>query len=476
MRSLTLKLTLAFLAVGLIGALPVALFVGQMTRNAVDQFAVESGRTTLSENLGQYYQTYGNWEGAASALQRYLASRQDPADRHPLPIVVVDTSGQVVITNDGRYLPGTQVPAAGRTNAVPIKANNTVVGWLLQGSGGMGPRPGSPEDRLLAHIYQAIKYSAIGAVGIALLLGVLLARTLTQPIRELTEATQVVAKGKLGEQVTVRSRDELGLLAASFNRMSADLAHGSNLRRQMTADIAHDLRTPLSVILGYTEALRDGKLPPEQDIFDTLHIEAQHLQHLIDDLRTLSLADAGELSLTRQWMMPRALLERTAAAYRAQADDHGVALSVQSAANLPEVDVDPERIAQVLSNLVSNALRYTPAGGAITLAATAQADTVQLRVQDTGAGIAPEALPHIFERFYRADPSRQQENGSSGLGLAIAKSIVEAHGGTIGVESVVGRGTTFTINLPVPTRTPSTLSAQHDDRVNASMSPQARDV
>ncbi|HZB96306.1 MAG TPA: sensor histidine kinase, partial [Herpetosiphonaceae bacterium] len=116
------------------------------------------------------------------------------------------------------------------------------------------------------------------------------------------------------------------------------------------------------------------------------------------------------------------------------------------------------------------------AGGAITLAATAQADTVQLRVQDTGAGIAPEALPHIFERFYRADPSRQQENGSSGLGLAIAKSIVEAHGGTIGVESVVGRGTTFTINLPVPTRTPSTLSAQHDDRVNASMSPQARDV
>lgn len=447
MRSLTFKLTLAFLAVGLIGALLMALFVGQRAQRAYEQFVVERGRNALVTLLARYYATNGSWEGVDRALQRVWRDPEQPGEARVPPLVLIDADGRVVLGTP-RYPVGAKVAPAARQRGVPIMVDDQVVGWLVPPGDVRRPGPGSPEAAFFDRIRRAIIYSAVGATALALVLGGVLARTLTQPLRELTAATQAVARGALGRQVTVRSQDELGALAASFNQMSADLAHASMLRRQMTADIAHDLRTPLSVILGYTEALREGKLPADQEIFETLHSEAQHLQRLVDDLRTLSLADAGELPLMRQPIAPRQLLDRAAAAYRAQAVERAIALEVTAPDALPAVEVDPERMAQVLGNLLSNALRYTPPGGRITLAAEAQDASVRLRVQDTGVGIAPEALPHIFERFYRADPARHAGDGSSGLGLAIARSIVEAHGGTITVASQPGQGTTFTITLP----------------------------
>ncbi len=190
-------------------------------------------------------------------------------------------------------------------------------------------------------------------------------------------------------------------------------------------------------------------LPPTPETFQIIHQEAEQLSRLVEDLRTLSLADAGELTLTRQLAHPQELLERTAAAHLPRAQQLEIALQVTAGANVPAVNVDPERMAQVLGNLVSNALRHTPAGGQISLAAAQRGNNVLLTVQDNGVGIAPDKLRRIFTRFYRGDEARQAHEGESGLGLAIAKSLVELHGGAISVESTLGEGTTFTIALPV---------------------------
>jgi signal transduction histidine kinase len=222
------------------------------------------------------------------------------------------------------------------------------------------------------------------------------------------------------------------------------------MRRQMTADVAHDLRTPLSLLLGYTEALHDGKFQGSRQTYEVMHDAARQLQRLVDDLNTLALADAGELKLARQPAAPQALLERTVRSFRAQAEAQQVTLVTEgsSPGSIPLVDVDPDRFAQVLANLAANALRYTPAGGRVTLSAQAEQEGVVLRVQDTGSGIAPEHLPYVFDRFYRGDKARHNQSGEAGLGLAIARSIVESHGGTIAVQSNLGQGATFTIWLP----------------------------
>jgi signal transduction histidine kinase len=449
MRSLSLKLTLAFLFVSIIGVVLVALFVRQRTQREFDQFVLDRYQVDLLDDLSTYYQRSGSWDEINAIVIR-SPNRGPMAGRgaFPAPLTLADADGQVVY--GGRnYQAGQQLPEGELKRAVPVEVEDDTVGWVLFTDIGQSAytRPESPESRFLANINQAILFGALGAVIVALLLGILLARTISRPVREVTEATRIVAGGDLGYQVPVRTQDELGELAASFNQMSADLAQSNEQRRQMTADIAHDLRTPLSVILGYMEALSAGKLEPTPETFDIVYAKGQHLQHLIDELRTLALVDAGELTLDRRPVEPAALLEHTALAHMVQAQEKEIDLRVEASEELPEIEVDPQRMAQVLGNLVSNALRYTPVGGQIILSAVSSGQNVLLSVKDTGPGIDPRDLPHIFDRFYRSDKSRRQ-NGESGLGLAIAKSIVQAHGGSISAASTLELGTLFTISLP----------------------------
>ena len=395
-----------------------------------------------------YYGAHGSWEGLGQALDG-IPGQFENENRPPLA-TVADANGMVVFGGGRPGRVGTHVPMRVLRDAAPIKVDDQVVGYLIFDFFDDRRLPDAPERMFVTALNRSILFASLGAAIAALLLGAILARTLTRPIRALTAATQQIAGGELGVQVPVNTQDELGELAASFNTMSADLEQASRLRRQMTADIAHDLRTPLSVILGYTEAISDGKLQATTEVADTLYREAQHLNRLIEDLRTLSLADAGELPLYRSPVAPASLLERAASSYRMRAEAQGVELRTEVEGDLPLIDVDAQRIAQVLGNLVGNALRHTPSSGAVTLSAQATPGYILLRVQDTGGGIAPDDLPHVFERFYRGDRAGAG-NGESGLGLTIAKSIVEAHAGSIQVESRTGAGTAFTVRLPVAT-------------------------
>ena len=231
--------------------------------------------------------------------------------------------------------------------------------------------------------------------------------------------------------------------------MSADLSQARDLRRQMTADIAHELRTPLTVILGHTEALSEGQLPPDAETFEILYDETKRLNRLVEDLRTLSLSDAGELHLNRSMVPPEDLLERAAASRKPEANAKGIELKIEIDKELPEVEVDTDRMTQVLINLLDNALRYTPENGMITLSGLKIPDGVAISIKDTGPGIPEKDLPHLFDRFYRGDKSRQRDEGGSGLGLAIARSLVESQGGRIRVESQSGEGAAFIIELPM---------------------------
>ncbi len=453
MRSITFKLTLAFLLVGLTGSALVALIVWRGTQSAFDQFLQKREEQVLINQLVKYYQANNGWDNITYDLPVVLNSIQHDADipagdfrRNWIRLILVDAD-RVVIFSTLAEQSGRPITKKEMDGAIALDSNGETIGWLVVAPQEREWIPNSPEGRFLQMVNSATVISAAVAILLALTLGGFLAYTMTRSLRELTEATVKIAKGNLGEQVQVRSQDEIGDLASSFNQMSLDLQRATRVRRQMTADIAHDLRSPLSVISGYAEALSDGKLPGTPEIYNVLYQETKHLSRLVEDLRTLSLADAGELPLIFQTVNPRVLLERAPIRHAVRAQQNNIQIRVEAQAELPNVSADVERMAQVFDNLVLNAFRYTPTGGVITLAAHSVGKEIEFRVSDNGAGIEPHDLPHIFDRFYRGDPSRQQ-SGESGLGLAIAKSIIEAHGGTIVVESQPEQGATFTVKLP----------------------------
>jgi signal transduction histidine kinase len=464
-RSLALKLTLAFLLVALTVALLVAVFIRLTSADQLNRLVVEQQRAELHTLLVNYYQTHGSWVDVTAYVQRShgeaIETTQpgvngppgDADDNHPgvghnqrQMFALADASGVVVMGAYPDFQPGYTVAGDLLAQGDPVVVKEKVVGTILTPKLRAGLNP--EETAYLDRVTQALIFASGGAVLVALVVGLLLARTLTRPLQALTAASHRMASGELEQEVPVSSGDELGELAIAFNQMSRQVAQANKSRRQLTADIAHELRTPLTVIAGYIESMRDGVLLATPERFDVIYDEIEHLQHLVGDLRVLSQADAGELQLNRQPISTTELLQQAFATFQHQAEQKGIQLVLNLQPDLPLVDGDEVRLAQVLANLLANALRYTPAGGRISLGNRREGNTVAVTVADTGQGIPPDDLPFVFNRFYRADKSRSEESGESGLGLAIVKALVDAHGGTIGVDSTLGNGTTFTVNLP----------------------------
>jgi two-component system sensor histidine kinase BaeS len=305
---------------------------------------------------------------------------------------------------------------------------------------------GAPGSRVPPLAAGPLLVAAAVVAAVAIIGTALLSHRVLRPIGILTVASRQLGQGDLTRRVPVRGHDELAGLARSFNRMADSLQRGEERQRRLVADVAHELRTPLANLRGYLEALKDGVITPDPELFASLHEEAVLQQRIVDDLQDLALAEAGNLAYHRTAVDLAELLETCRTGHRPLAESEGVSLTVRGEPVV--VHADPDRLRQVIGNLITNALRATAAGGGVALSANRSGDRGIVRVVDTGTGIPAEALPRVFDRFWRADPARGRSTGGSGLGLAIARQIVTDHLGTITVASEPGRGTTFTITLP----------------------------
>jgi signal transduction histidine kinase len=450
-----LKLGLSFAIVILLSVALVYFFTARTITARFSAYREQNKQQVAKQVCGllaEYRIRTGTWLG----IERLLATQYTVMINGQLIVrrtsliggcfSLADENGRVVVSTEEDRVGTTLTPeeiAAG----IPIEAEGDRLGTLLVDSSAslLGPE----EEEFLASAKRSALLGGGIASGAAILLAIFLISQVLSPLRLLSRATERIARGDLSQRVALKARDEFGRLGESFNRMIDNLKRSETIRQTMTADIAHELRTPVTIIQGNLEAILDGIYTPDAKTIAPIYEETLHLGRLIDDLRDLALAEAGELRLCKEPIDLVALVNQVVETVNFSLE-HGPKLTVTTDPALPELLLDPKRIRQVLVNLLSNALRYTPDDGEILVEVVRVGEAVEVRVTDTGPGIAPEDIPHLFERFYRGDRARSRAAGGSGLGLAIAKQWVEAHGGSISAQNAEGGGACFTIHLPLP--------------------------
>lgn len=471
-RSLSWKLGGALLLVVVVSVVLTAYLANRSTSSEFTQYVSYGNQVyaqNVSDNLSRFYSQRQSWSGVQDTLTSLSRGWNDR-------LIVADNADVIVGDTDRDWL-GRNAKDVDLSNGIPITVSNKEAGKLylltayaMMGMGGMGKGgmmggwvnpPSSqviPEQDFLSRINSSLWLSGFIAAAVALLLGLLLTRQITRPVRALTSAARGVARGRFDSRVKVSSKDELGEMAQSFNSMASSLEGSEQSRRRLTADIAHELRTPLTVIEGTVDAMLDGVYQPDREHLGSIKEEVALLTRLIGDLRDLSLAESGQLKLELAPADIVALVNRKLSQVEVTAREKGIRMKLDAPEKIPEVQVDSTRIEQVIANLLTNAIRHTPSGGSIIVSVRTMAGdrshrvdkpSLMISVADTGEGIAPEHLPHIFERFYRVEDSRSRSEGGSGLGLAIVKQMVQAHGGVVWAESKPGEGSEFYVAIPL---------------------------
>ena len=361
-------------------------------------------------------------------------------------------------------LVGVIVLASATSLAVPAAYEHHMSGMngMMGGMSGIGNTHNDDRDLFNNYsdaVMEAVSLAAGAALLVAVLASFFISRQIVRPVQQMQTISQKISKGEYEERLEINGNlplnqlDELNQLALSFNQMAEKLEKTELMRRQLLGDVSHELRTPLTAIKGYMEGLMDNVLPAEPETFQQVYSEADRLQRLVNDLQELSIVEAKAYPLKLEDVSPQTLIESVSAHLQRQYEDKGVQLEARTIGDLPDLHVDKDRILQVLTNLVGNALQFTPQGGKVTVLAARQEQEIIFSVTDSGCGIAPDQLPLIFNRFYRTDKSRARASGGSGIGLTIAKALVQAHQGRIWAESAGdGQGSTFLFALPITTQ------------------------
>ncbi len=439
-HSMLTRLLAGMVAVVVLAVCTVAV-VSRLTTSQEFESYVEHGRRTqlqrMATALAVHHERQRGWTAVNPLLQEISALVGQRA-------VLADSEGEVILDSEGRLEAGDDVPALPSTT-VAVTSRGAPVGTLHIVPAGLA----SAEQAFIHSLTRSILWAALVAVAGGTALVVWFSRRTLSPVRSLTMAVRRMHQGELDQHVPVTTRDEIGELSHAFNAMTAELRQQEVLRRNMVSDLAHELRTPLANLQGYLEGMREGVIRPTPDLLASLHEETLMLGRLVRDLQDLALAEAGQLELALQPVALADLVRGGLAAVQREAEAKHVELVEALPENTPLVEVDPGRIIQVLRNLLWNAVDHTPAEGRVTVSAKPREAWVEVQVEDTGAGITDADLPHVFERFYRADPARSRTSGSgAGLGLTIAKQLVQAHGGNIWARSRPGAGAVFSFSVP----------------------------
>ncbi len=463
MNRLWVRLTLAFTLVVLVAVGAIAVLIIRTTNAQFRQYITNSSMRASGSGLQQliaYYQEEGGWQGVESLLGQGVSvsglwgmplpevGRRFGQPGGLLDVTLADAAGRIVYDSagetEGKKLRSGQISQA---LAITESDGGEPIGYLLLSFPASRDRIGGLEQRFLDRMQQILIIGATLAVGVGLALGAFLSRGLTAPLQRLAAAARAVAGGNLEQRVQTEGSAEIVEVAQAFNEMTAALSESERQRHNMVADVAHELRSPLAVLQGNLRAILDGVYPPSEVEISHLYDETRLLSRLVDDLRELALADAGQLRLHLRPTNVSQVVTSTLESLALAAEAEEVVLNEQTATDLPFVQADPDRVAQVLRNLLINAVRHTPPGGSVTVTAVPTADAVQIAVSDTGEGITPDDLPHVFERFWRADRARTR-TGGTGLGLSVAQTLIEAQGGRMWAESTPGEGSTFRFTLP----------------------------